>query len=161
MPTDLELRQARRDALLHLVRRERVRDQAELVRRLREHGVEATQSSVSRDLRELGVFKMGGRYVLPESGTPARDLDDVAHFLRAVRPAGPHLTVVLTTSGAAQTVALALDRSGWPEALGTVAGDDTVFLATAGQRAQTRVLHRLERLLVSSQEPSVSQEFSR
>ena len=149
MPTDLELRQARRDAILAVLRRERVGDQADLVRRLRERGVEATQPSVSRDLRELGVVKTGGRYVVAEAGGPAaRDLDSVAHFLRAVRAAGPHLTVVLTTSGAAQTVAIALDRSGWPEVAGTVAGDDTVFLATAGQRAQTRVLHRLERLLV-------------
>jgi len=66
-----------------------------------------------------------------------------------VRPAGPHLTVVLTRTGAAQRVGIELDRAGWDEIVGTVAGDDTIFVATAGAREQTRLLHRLNALLAA------------
>ncbi len=97
---------------------------------------------------------IGGRYVLPgeprgggepESRSP--DLAEVARFLRAAKPAGPHLTVVFTIPGAAQSVGLAIDRAGWPELVGTMAGDDTVFVATAARRATRNAsLRRLERL---------------
>src|SRR4029077_20945783 len=110
-------------------------------------------------LRDLGVAWVDGRYALPPARGEARgeahgglDRDDpgvaqIAPFLRAVKPAGPHLTVVLTVAGAAQSVGLALDRAAWPEVVGTMAGDDTVFVATASPRHQQRLLQRLERLL--------------
>lgn len=147
MPSETESRDTRRRLLLSLLRRARVHSQAELVERLRERGYEATQSSVSRDLRDLGVAKVAGRYQAPAA--PAADLDELAeaaHFLRGAKPAGPHLTVVATVEGAAQTVGLALDRAAWPEVVGTLAGDDTVFVATAGAHDQTRLLHRLHTL---------------
>ena len=62
------------------------------------------------------------------------------------RPAGPHLTVVRTTIGSAQSVALAIDRSRWPEVVGTISGDDTIFIATASERAQRALLDRLRSL---------------
>ena len=67
----------------------------------------------------------------PVRQTPPRELAEASHFVRTVRPAGPHLAVVLTVVGSAQTVALALDHAGFPEVVGTVAGDDTIFVATA------------------------------
>jgi transcriptional regulator of arginine metabolism len=149
MPTDLDLRERRRRAIVELLRRSRVASQDELRARLEERGFEATQSSISRDLRDLGVAKAGGRYVLPdEIGPETRDdLAEAAVFVRDARPAGPYLTVVTTTIGAAQTVAIALDRAGFPELVGTVAGDDTIFAATANAAAQRRFLERLRRLL--------------
>jgi transcriptional regulator of arginine metabolism len=121
----------------------------ELVELLRERGISATQSSVSRDLRELGIAWIGGRYALPPDREERMDprFAEVSRFLRGARPAGPHLTVVFTTVGAAQTVAIAIDRAGWPEVVGTMAGDDTVFAATASARDQKRLIQRLDSYL--------------
>ena len=90
-----------------------------LVRALEDRGFVATQSSVSRDLRELGAIKTAVGYELPES----QDDDDsqllaVANLLRSVQTAGSNLLVIHTGIGAAQRVALALDRSGWPGIVG-------------------------------------------
>lgn len=135
---------ARREALVQILRRAAVRRQADLVQLLERAGHPATQSSVSRDLRELGVAKRGDRYVLPEDPPPAAaGFAAVAGFVRGVRTAGECLTVVRTTAGAAQSVAIVLDRAGWPEVVGTISGDDTIFVATDGARAQRAVVSRL------------------
>lgn len=149
MPTDLEQRDRRRRAIVELVRRSRVASQEELLARLAARGIEATQPSVSRDLRDLGVAKAGGRYVLADeaSATGGEALAEIAPFVLDVRPAGPYLTVVLTTVGAAQTVAIALDRAGFPELAGTVAGDDTIFAASRTAAEQRRFVERLRRVL--------------
>lgn len=146
MPFDHEHREARHEAILAILESERVTSQAELVDRLGARGISATQSSISRDLRDLGVAWIGGRYSLPGVRGGERDpaFAEVAVFLRGWRCAGPHLTVVTTAIGMAQSVALALDRTGWPEVVGTVAGDDTFFVATAGAREQNSLLRRLE-----------------
>ena len=144
MPTDRELREARQRAIRALLARSPVANQAELVAELRRQGIAATQSSVSRDLRDLGVARVGGRYV-QGAGPEERDprVAEVARLLRSVRPAGPYLTVVQTAVGAAQGVARALDAAGWPEVVGSLAGDDTVFLATATEQDQERLIRHL------------------
>lgn len=135
---------ARREALRQIISRSEVGRQADLVRLLSRAGHSATQSSVSRDLRELGVAKQGDRYVLPGDAVAAPDgFAAVAGFVRDVRSAGPSLTVVRTAAGAAQSVALAIDRAEWPEVVGTISGDDTVFVATDTATAQRRLLARL------------------
>ena len=185
MPTPPDHRHARQVALLELVRQQSISRQDELAAALTAYGFEVTQSSVSRDLRELGVVKVRGRYLAPAvsattvdsatTATPAvnsftrpgfpgstrlsgasesnrraiEGLLDTLHFLRDVRIAGAHLTLLITATGAAQTVALALDRCGWPEVVGTVAGDDTIFVATAGVREQGVLLQHLEGLRAS------------
>lgn len=149
MPTAHIYRQERREFVLRLLEGERLGSQEEVLVRLHAHGYAATQSSVSRDLRDLGVAKIGGRYVLPknlESGDHSAPRE-IRSFVRAVRLAGPHLTVILTLSGAAQAVAVALDGAGWPEIVGTVAGDDTLFIATAHVAAQRALLARLRQVL--------------
>jgi transcriptional regulator of arginine metabolism len=134
-------------ALKRIIRSGEVGRQAELVRLLKRAGHAVTQSSVSRDLRDLGVAKLGDRYVLAEdAGPPAADFSVVAAFVVAVTVAGPNLTVIRTTTGAAQSVALAIDRARWPEVTGTLSGDDTIFVATASARAQRAVLDRLRTL---------------
>lgn len=150
--SETEIKQRRHQALLALLRAAPVRRQEELVERLAARGFEVTQSSVSRDLRELGVAKVGGRYVAPAAPGPDTEevVGELAHYLRAAKPAGPHLTVVVTRTGAAQRVGIELDRAGWPEIVGTVAGDDTVFVATAGARDQSRLLARLRSLIAAS-----------
>jgi transcriptional regulator of arginine metabolism len=139
---------ARREALRRIITRSPVGRQEDLVRLLGRAGHHATQSSVSRDLRELGVAKLGDRYVLPEESTPA--LDDfaaVAAFVRDLKPAGACLTVIRTTAGAAQSVAIVLDRTQWAEIVGTLSGDDTIFVATRGAQAQRRLIARLHEKL--------------
>jgi transcriptional regulator of arginine metabolism len=155
MPTEAEIRDERQRAILAILRRKSVHGQAELVAQLAQRGFEVTQSSVSRDLRDLGVAKVGGRYRAPAPPPGAEEaIEEVAHYLRGAKPAGPYLTVVFTQVGAAQTVGIGLDRAAWPEVVGTVAGDDTVFVATAGAREQGRVLHRLHALVAAQGEPT-------
>jgi transcriptional regulator of arginine metabolism len=135
---------SRREALRRIISRAPVGRQEDLVRLLGKAGHHATQSSVSRDLRELGVAKRGDRYVLPDESAPALDdFTTVSAFVRDIRAAGPSLTVIRTTAGAAQSVAIVLDRADWPDVVGTLSGDDTIFVATTGAAAQRRLLVRL------------------
>jgi transcriptional regulator of arginine metabolism len=153
VPSDSEAREERHQEILKLLRSKRVHSQEEIAELLHSRGLEATQSSISRDLRDLGVAKVAGRYVVPQTpnGDHSDELVEAARFLRAARPAGPHLAVVATVTGAAQPVAVALDRAAWPEVVGTVAGDDTIFIATAGARQQKRLLARLAALMQGAQ----------
>jgi transcriptional regulator of arginine metabolism len=136
----------RRGAIVRILRDGLVRRQADLVRLLRKAGHDVTQSSISRDLRDLGVLKASGRYVLPSDGASQTDNNfaTVAQFVRGVRTAGACLTVLRTTTGSAQSVAVAIDRAQWPEVAGTVSGDDTIFIATAGAAEQEELLRRLQ-----------------
>jgi transcriptional regulator of arginine metabolism len=135
---------ARRIALAKIIREQAVGRQAELVAMLRKHGHSATQSSVSRDLRELGVAKLGDRYVLPETAAQVKnDFSTLKQFVSAVLTAGTNLTVLRTTVGAAQSVAVAIDTARWSEVIGTISGDDTIFIATAGAREQQKLGERL------------------
>jgi transcriptional regulator of arginine metabolism len=147
MPSDHEHRIARQQEVLALLDTHRVTSQTELVDLLRERGITATQSSVSRDLRDLGVAWIDGRYARPQRNGGDPDVAEFARFVRAMKPAGPNLTVILTAVGTAQSVALAIDRAGWPELVGTMAGDDTVFAATASARDQKRLIQRIESFL--------------
>jgi transcriptional regulator of arginine metabolism len=67
----------------------------------------------------------------------------LSDFVQDIKTAGGHLTVVQTSVGAAQRVAVFLDRSGWPEIVGTVSGDDTIFIATRNNVDQRRLLTKL------------------
>jgi transcriptional regulator of arginine metabolism len=151
MPSDLDIRDQRRKAVLEILGEYAIATQGELVAFLKERGFASTQSSISRDLRDLGVWRKGRHYVLPDEPEPelehvAADLSEAAIFLRGAKAAGSHLTVVQTIVGAAQTVAVAIDNAGWPEVVGTMAGDDTIFIATADAEAQQQLLRRLTKL---------------
>jgi transcriptional regulator of arginine metabolism len=140
--------QDRRGAIVRILRAAPVRRQQELVRLLKKAGHDVTQSSISRDLRDLGVLKASGRYVLPseESARANGNFVTLAQFVRQLRRAGPSITVLRTTIGAAQSVAVAIDRAEWPEVAGTISGDDTIFIATATARAQEALVARLRTL---------------
>ncbi|MDH3417952.1 MAG: arginine repressor [Gammaproteobacteria bacterium] len=147
MPTAAAQQQARRRAIAELLERKKIMRQVELVRLLRDAGFDATQSSVSRDLKDLGVAKLTTGYELPAGdqgpGDDAQALQLIAEFVRELKAAGPHLLVVATAIGAAQRVAVTLDRVAWPEIVGTLSGDDTIFIATAGAAQQRRLVTRL------------------
>lgn len=137
----------RQAALLRVVKRRSPSSQEEMVRLLRELGFRATQSSVSRDVRELGLVRIRGRYVLATragvegaaSLLPERD----SELINSVEPVGANLVVVKTPPGSANAVAIDLDQRELPEIAGTLAGDDTIFVAVRSRAAQGRVLAML------------------
>ena len=145
MAAEIHQSVARRAAIVRIIRESTVHNQDELAKLLRKQGFDATQSSVSRDLRELGVAKAGDHYILPggDSAAAATPFAAVANFVTGVRTAGPSLTVVKTTTGTAQSVAVAIDESSWTEVVGTISGDDTIFIATEDGREQRKLRERL------------------
>ncbi|HEX9944726.1 MAG TPA: hypothetical protein VGG03_22180 [Thermoanaerobaculia bacterium] len=122
--------------------------QQELVELLRQKGFKVTQSSVSRDLQELGIKRVNGRYVLkPWRPVGAGDFEGIVGFIQLVERAGPHLTVITTSPNAARMVSEAIQDAHWPGVMGTVWSDDTIFLATAGDEDQRALFVRLSNYL--------------
>lgn len=149
-----DLRAVRQRAIREIVAQRAIRTQGELAAALRARGIAVTQATVSRDLRELGARKAprGGlqAYVLPPGGaTEGEAAERLAALLRGtpveVRTAGT-LLVLRTLSGAAHALAAAIDRLRRPEIVGSIAGDDTVFLACADADGPRRVAQALAAL---------------
>jgi len=139
-------RRKRHLKILELISTRSVRTQEELADALAADGWQVTQSSVSRDIATLRLAKVDGVYRrAPTATTRARDPDEVriAESVLTAEPAGDALVVVHTPPGEANRVGIALDRLAWPEIVGTIAGDDTIFLAVSNQAAQRQVLRRL------------------
>jgi len=145
MPPTTEDQIQRRAAIRDLLLQGPAETQASLVAALQGLGHVATQSSVSRDLHEIGAIKTANGYELPMADESGDDqIAGVATLLRSITPAGSNLLVIHTGVGAAQRVALALDRCGWPGMVGTIAGDDTIFVATESAHAQKNLMTRIE-----------------
>ena len=145
MPPTTDDQLQRRAAIRKLLLEGPATTQASLVTALETLGHVATQSSVSRDLREIGAIKTVQGYELPSDDNTGDDqVAAVADLLRTTTRAGSNLLVIRTGIGAAQRVALALDRSGWPGIVGTIAGDDTIFVATESAHAQNNLVSRIE-----------------
>lgn len=116
--------------------------QDELAGLLRDKGFEVTQASVSRDLDEIGVVKRGGKYV---QATIADSAPNPLGIM-AIETSGENLLVVKCTAGLASAAAVMIDAAKLPEIVGTIAGDDTIFIAVksaAGQRAVHKKLRTL------------------
>lgn len=152
MPAELVSKKIRQEAIMEVVRTLDVHNQLELIRHLEARGITATQSSVSRDIHELSIAKVDGRYmigVLPthRTGVPEESHDEGRAFVRSLSPAGPNLLIVRTITGQAETVGLSIDHSRWPEVLGVVSSGETVFVATDGKREQLRLIARLREFM--------------
>ena len=129
----------RQGQIVKLVRSRSLRTQDELARGLRGVGVRATQVTLSRDIRELGLVKTAEGYAQPAEAAPAGpDLATVLReFLLDVRIAQNQL-VLITPPAHANSVAEALDQAAWPEIVGTIAGDNTILvIAPTGKKAGT------------------------
>jgi len=138
---------ARRAMILRLIERRQVRTQTQLLRLLAKQNIETTQTTLSRDIAALGLRKMKGRYRSAVTTlTPAELTAQVKGRILAVMQAGPHLVVIRTPTGEASPVGLQLDRAGWPELVGTVAGDDTIFAACTDPASSRRMIKRLREL---------------
>ena len=146
MSNTSEVQIERQNAIQQILESGPAGTQQYLVDQLIALGFQATQSSVSRDLKDISAIKTAAGYELRSSSEPADDeISKVSDLLRELQPAGPNLLVIKTAIGAAQRVALALDRCGWPEIVGNVGGDDTVFTATSSASAQRNLLSKIER----------------
>jgi len=128
----------RRTQILEILAGGRAATQSELRRKLAARGIHVTQATVSRDIEQLGLVKTRGGYGLADGRAPAASAQlglavVLKEFVRDVRQAA-NLVILRTHPGTAHTVGVALDTAEWPEVAGTVAGDDTIFIATADAR---------------------------
>lgn len=133
----------RLEALARLLKRGRATTQGELIDELAAAGFEVNQPTLSRDLAELGVRKVGGRYVVAPAEGGTEPHVDLAAAVTRFTTCGPHMIVLWTGVGQAQAVAVAIEQAEDPSILATLAGDDTIFIATKSRRAQTVALRRL------------------
>jgi transcriptional regulator of arginine metabolism len=137
----------RQRQILNLVRKSKIHTQEDLARELKNGGIEATQVTLSRDLRELGLVKTADGYRDIASGPPRPHFQTIlAEFLQDIR-AAQNLLVLRTSPGNANTLAAAVDAEDWPEVVGTVAGDDTVLVIAPDARTAGEVRKRLLNLL--------------
>jgi len=142
---------SRQRAILDLLDEGSIASQEELQKLLHRRGFEAGQATLSRDIRELGLVKSAGGYSLPGREAAAdTDLSSVSRLVRefvtSVR-AAENLLVTKTSVGSAQPVAAALDEEAWPEAIGTIAGDDTILIVCQDKRAAGRLAGRIQEML--------------
>ncbi|MGH2381248.1 MAG: arginine repressor [Candidatus Limnocylindria bacterium] len=148
----------RRDRVRRLIAAGGVHTQAELVAALRQAGVEVTQATISRDLAGLGVVRgfRGGRltYLLPDDMTDGAGAAEgrlrrlLADLPLTIAEAAP-LVVLRTSPGGANAIASAIDLSQWEDVVGTIAGDDTIFVACTDATAMRRFRARLEAFIGS------------
>ncbi len=127
----------RQRKILSLIQARPIATQADLKAYLERAGLPATQSSVSRDLEELGVLKHNGRYMLPRPNRAGRS------GLLSLDLAGDALIVAHTEPGLASAVAVRIDGAAIPEIVGTIAGEDTIFIAATDHKAQRAVMKKV------------------
>lgn len=145
------MKSRRHAAIRTLIASGGVRSQAELAQMLAREGLEATQATLSRDLAEIGVLKGPGGYRLPGvvEAPEAPAADALARVLRrellSVQVGGT-MVVLRTPSGHGNALAIELDRAAPKGALGTIAGDDTVFVAAQNEIAARRIAKELRAL---------------
>ena len=140
----------RQKAILDLIQHRPVENQEGLQRALGKRGFKVGQATLSRDIHDLGVVKTGAGYALPQEALPEPQLPPVSRLVREfvleVLPAQNQL-VIKTTVGSAQPVAAALDGEDWPEAVGTIAGDDTILMVCRDKKAAAKLARRIVEML--------------
>ena len=152
------MKQLRQRAIRDLLEQRPIRTQQELAAALRDRGFRATQATISRDVGELGLIKVAHdgtqAYALPprlsEGEASGEDrLRTLLHDLPVEIHESGLLLILRTLPGSAHAIAAALDRTRWPEVVGSIAGDDTVFVALSDDEARARIRRRIERLAAS------------
>ena len=135
----------RHKLILDVVSTRSINRQDELAQLLRDSGFTVTQASVSRDLDELGIVKVDGKYTPLE--LPVAEASPFG--VSAIEPAGDNLLVVRCFSGLASAAAVRIDGSKIDEIVGTLAGDDTIFIAVRDAHDQKVVMKKLKLLFAS------------
>ncbi len=137
----------RQGQILKLIRSRNFATQEDLARALKDEGLETTQVTLSRDIREMGLVKTGEGYRALAGGRQTGDLAALAaEYLRDVRIA-QNQVVLRTAPGHASPVAVALDGADWPEVVGTLAGDDTVLVICPDAAVAEAVRNRFMQML--------------
>lgn len=149
------MKKNRQEKLLELISRYEIDTQDELIERLRDHGYEVTQATVSRDIRELKIAKMMSgkgtyRYVLPkqvsETGSNMKFSNVLIESIVSVDHAG-NIVVLKTYAGLAQAVAVGIDGMNMHQVLGCVAGDDTIMIVSRDEECATVIADRIRMLM--------------
>ena len=135
---DVMLKHKRQEILSELISTNKIERQDQLASELYRRGIQVTQSSISRDLLDLGVIKTHGYYSLP-----VRRPDDAGFGILSLEAAGENLIVGRTRSGLASAVTVRIDAERLDEIVGTIAGDDTIFIAVKDAKAQRAAMKKI------------------
>src|SRR5215218_10016325 len=130
MPSDGDMQERRKMAIVKILKEEEpITQQKEIVHKLAQMGIPATQSSVSRDLAEIGAVRIKNQWMLVGMYDVGL-FERVAKYMIEIKFAGPHITLLVTQPGAGAIVAQVIEESGWEEIEGTVAGLNSVLVLT-------------------------------
>jgi transcriptional regulator of arginine metabolism len=145
------MKRRRHNAILEIIRSGEISSQEELMRGLEARHIEVSQSTLSRDIQELRLAKTGGVYTVVDSDQASKPSEESARriireFLVDVDVA-QNIVVVKTGPGHASTVSQAIDETGWPEAIGSIAGENTIFIAVRSERDGRKLERRIRELL--------------
>ena len=135
----------RQTHILDVIANRRITRQDELVDVLKASGFNVTQASVSRDLDEIGVVKVDGHYAKAEFSDSAAS----PFGLKAIEPAGDNMVVLKCSSGLASAAAVQIDAETMAEIVGTIAGDDTIFIAVRNAHDQKTAIKKLRSMFVA------------
>ncbi len=145
------MKRRRHKVIVELIRSGEIASQDDLMRGLKSRKIEVSQSTLSRDIQELRLAKTGGIYTVVEAESPVKPSED--SLLRIVREfmvdvdVAQNIVVVKTGPGHASTVSQALDDAGWPESIGSIAGENTVFLVARSPQDGRKIAKRLRELV--------------
>jgi transcriptional regulator of arginine metabolism len=131
------MKKIRQKTILDLVRTQQIASQEELLEGLRRRNIEVSQSTLSRDIQELRLAKSGGVYTVMDQESPRSTEDAIRRILREFLSdvvVAQNIVILKTGAGHASTVSQAVDDTGWPEIAGSLAGENTVFIATGSVR---------------------------
>ncbi len=144
MPNSMQSQISRQEAIRDLLLSRSASTQQSLVDALNLKGFKATQSSVSRDLKEIGAIKTNDGYSLIETLNKKPELKkNILTLIVSINEVGSNLLVIKTPVGTAQQVALFLDNCDWPEIVGNIGGDDTVFTAVPNKSCQRNLVNKI------------------
>jgi transcriptional regulator of arginine metabolism len=145
------MKRLRHNAILDIIRSGQIASQEELMHGLKARQIEVSQSTLSRDIQELRLAKTAGVYTVVDAESTIKPSDDgarriIREFLIDVAIAN-NIVVVKTGPGHASTVSQAIDEAGWPEAIGSIAGDNTVFVVARTEKEGKKLERRIRELL--------------
>ena len=145
------VKRQRHNAILELVRSGEITSQDDLMRGLKSRDIAVSQSTLSRDIQELRLAKAGGHYTVVDSESAVQHSEGslnriMSEFMVDIDVA-QNIVVVKTGSGHASTVSQALDEAGWPEWVGSIAGDNTVLVIARSSKDAKKLEQRLRRLM--------------
>ena len=142
----MENRYERQRALIEILSGAEFSSQGAVLQALSARGYRVTQSSISRDFKECGVVKVGGVYRTSATMELGESAGSVRSLLREVSLAGENMLIVKTDPGLASPVALAIDRGKVSGVLGTIAGDDTIFIAISSEKVKGEIFKKMSNL---------------